>query len=275
LSALRSLDHTVTQVVSSPGFRVGLESPSLKDFESEVALKHPIDLDAVRTFLDEARRRFGDNGTEADVWLAPRLHYALRLTRREAADRGIWRWLACSFAPDYVRWRWGPPGGSTDPETAAKTERFVGPDYKHALGRLWWMAELFRDGPDYSPVSEALRIQDIPNNLFRMDIAHHRPTVLAATCVLRGRSGREANALAKAINTAAGTLEIDVIAPDEPLDPNSLINWLNEPLDPSRYLDEMPEGPADPAAPTDSVAYMVELLTELLAEAPVRGRGKD
>lgn len=273
MKVLKSLDHTATHIVSGPGFRLGIESPALRDYESELRLSHPVDLDAVRVFIDEASNRFGDNGTEADVWLAPRLHYSLRLTRREAADRGLWRWLACSFAPDYVRWRWGPPGGGNDPDKAAKTERFVGPEYKHALARLWWMAELFRDGPDYQPVAAALRVQDIPNNLFRMDIAHHRPTVLAATRVLDGRSGREANALAKAINATAGTLVIDLLAPDEPLDPDSLTNWLNDDsIDPNRYLDELPPGPSDPVAPPDSVSHMEQLLTELLAEAPVRGR---
>ncbi|MGV0646750.1 DUF6339 family protein [Mycolicibacterium sp. XJ2546] len=275
MKTLRSLDHTATQIVSGPGFRLGTESPSLKDFESETSLSHPVDLDAVRVFIDEVEQRFGDNGTEADVWLAPRLHYSLRLTRREAADRGLWRWLACCFAPEYVRWRWGPPGGSIDPDKAAKTERFVGPDYKHALARLWWMAELFRDGPDYTPVMTALKNQDIPNNLFRMDIAHHRPTVLAATRVLESRSGREANALAKAVNAAAGTLVIDLLAPDEPLDPDTLRSWLNDSIDPNLYLDELPPGPADPVAPPHAIAHMEQLLTELLAEAPVRGRRKD
>jgi hypothetical protein len=213
--------------------------------------------------------------TDADAWLAPRLHYALRLTRREASDRELWRWLGCVYAADYVRWRWGSP----DPEppipldVAAKLDRFVGPERKHAVSRLWWMAELFRNGDDYLPADQAMRNQDIPNNLFRMDIAHHRPTVQAAVKVLEGKVGREANALARAINAAATTLQVDMIAPDNPLDPGSTESWVeDDDIDVVMHFDALPKGPADPPARAESVERMVVLLTELLAEAPVRGR---
>lgn len=270
---LKSLDHNATRIVT-PEFRLGLEQPSFAEYETPEELDHPIDLDAVRTYLDEVMRRFSrTQSTEADVWLAPRLHYSLRLTRREAASRGMWRWLGTVFAPDYVRWRWGPPqGGPGDLSSAANEERFVGPDYKHALARLWWMAELFRNGPDYSPVALALANQDIPNNLFRMDIAHHRPTVQAAVQVLQGRGGRDANALAKATNSAATTLIIDTISPDTELDSETLSVWVNGAVDPGRFLDTMPPGPDDPKVDATAVSTMATLLQELLAEAPVRGK---
>jgi hypothetical protein len=158
------------------------------------------------------------------------------------------------------------------PDSAAREDRFAGPIYKHAIARLWWMAELFRNGNDYGAVPLALMNQDIPNNLFRMDIAHHRPTVLAAVRVLEGKTGREANALAKAINSTATTLALDLIAPDELLDPAALERWVVEDIDPVRYLDEMPPGPDDPQVPEASIESMAVLLSELLAEAPVRGK---
>lgn len=273
--AIKSLDHAATEVVSRPGFRFGDEAPSLGEYETSLELGHRIDIDAVRAFIDEAMRRFPSAGTAADIWLAPRLHYALRLSRRQAADRGLWRWLGCVFAPDLVRWRWGSPDKeSRDPKSAANTERFVGLYYKHALARLWWMAELFRDGPDYDFVAAALGNPDIPNNLFRMDVAYHRPTALAAVRVLDGKTGRQANALAKAVNSAATTLVIDVIAPDVALDADATTRWLDDAdnLDPGRYFDELPPGPDDPCALPTSVDRMAKLLTELLSEAPVRGR---
>lgn len=270
---LKTLNFNATKLMT-PGFRAGAEAPDFRDYEQVVQLERDVDLDAIAVVLREVRHRFSDTeGTAADIWLAPRLHYSLRLTRREAANRGIWRWLGAVFAADYVRWRWGPSGGSSDLGAAAPLERFVGPDYKHALARLWWMAELFRNGPDYQPVAAALGNQDIPNYLLRLDVAHHRPTVQAAVQVLDGKSGREANALAKALNAAASTLMVDVIAPDVPLDSESSLGWVNEAdIDPGRFFVQLPSGPKDPPAAPDAVETMVVLLEELLAEAPVRGR---
>jgi hypothetical protein len=274
MTSLKSIDHNANHLLT-PAFRLGVEHPSFADFEAPLNLGHPVDLDALRVVVDEVPRRYTRaQSTDADVWLAPRLHHSLRLSRREAAQRGMWRWLGTVFVPDYVRWRWGSPSEDSNDVSAAATEdRFVGPDYKHAVARLWWMAELFRDGPDYGPVASALANQDIPNNLFRMDIAHHRPTVQAAVKVLRGRSGRAANALAKAINSAATTLIIDTISPDSDLDSVSLVTWLSGEVDPGLYLDEMPPGPPDRMVDPAAVETMVFLLEELLREAPIRGRG--
>jgi len=272
MSTVKSLDHNGTRLIT-PAFRLGPDQPTFGEFETNLAFDHPVDLVAARTIIDEAMRRFSRaQSTAADVWLAPRLHYALRFSRREAARRGMWRWLGAVFAPDYVRWRWGPADeNSDDPEAGAAEDRFIGPEYKHALARLWWMAELFRDGPDYAPVAAAMSNQDIPNNLFRMDIAHHRPTVQAAVKFLEGKGGREANALAKATNSAATTLIIDTISADTALDPASLTAWLNDDdIDPLRYLDDLPPGPTDPKVDPAAVATMVTLLEALFAEARIR-----
>lgn len=269
---LRELDHAAARRLT-PGFRAGTESADFGAYEHD-RIGRSIDVEPVRAFLDEAMARYARNKKgEVDAWLAPRLHYALRLTRREASTRGIWRWVGCVFAPDYVRWRHGNEAGE-DESNPPNIDRFIGPDYKQAFARLWWMAELFRDGPDYRPVEIAMLNQDIPNNFFRMDIAHHRPTVQATVNVLTGKIGREANALAKAMNSTATTLLIDVLAPDQPLDPDAATRWVESigDVDPVAHFDVLPEGPDDPQVPADSVTVMADLLTELLAEAPVRGR---
>src|SRR4051812_8125011 len=69
-----------------------------------------IDLTALDALMKEfARTRDGgqwsDDRATADRWLAPRVHYALRLTRNVASDRGIWEWLAVRYA-DHTYWRW-------------------------------------------------------------------------------------------------------------------------------------------------------------------------
>lgn len=266
----------------SPAFRLGTEDLNVGDYLREPKGVRPHKLANIRRLLDAVMTRYQQEASAAsDSWLGPRLHAALRLSRREAGNRDLWRFLGL-WAADYVRWRFGPPAGETDPEKAAPTERFVGPEYKHALARLWWMAELFRDGKDYSPAALALTNQDIINSLLKYDVAHHRPTALATLAVLRRPDGegliggREANALAKAVNLAASTLLLDALAVDDSLDAAARRQWesVRDDHDAREWFTELPEGPEDPPVPPASVKKMEVLLTELFAEATVRGKPK-
>lgn len=274
---LKELDIEVVKRID-PAFLAGDSGVDvddlLTDFDRDVELDDAIAV--VRRAMD-----VGDAArpAQSDAWLGPRLHAALRLTPREAARRGVWRFFGVVAIPEYVRWRWTTI--KDEKVVPPRLERFVGPDYKQAFARLWWMAELFRNGSDYGPAERALRNQDVTNNLFRMDVAHHRPTVQGAVAVLTAgpeedeASGRVANALAKAVNTTATTLLLDVVAPDEPADEDARLRWIADArdYDPGRYFDELPEGPEDPPVPPASVETMRQLISELLEEAPVRGRG--
>lgn len=287
MTQLKTLSHSARELVASRAFRSGEDELTLSEFEMPLRVEQSFDIGEVGIFIDEAMTRFAlTNPSVSDAWLAPRIHFALRLTRRQAADDGLWRWLASSYRPAYVRWRWGnDKSEGTGKDISAPTERFVGPYTKNALSRLWWMAELFRDGPDYGPVVQAFALQDIPNNLFRMDVVHHRPTALAAVKVLTtrpdgspgNRTGDEANALAKAINAAATTLVVDAIAPDSERDPDVIARWLDDArdVDAVAFFENIPAGPQDPKAPESCIEAMVTLLTQLLAEARVRDRSPD
>lgn len=264
----------------TPGFRLGTADIDTTDYLTNVRGLREHRLEPLRALLDEVMSRYAQaEAASSDSWLGPRLHATLRLSRREAGNRDVWRFLGL-WAADYIRWRFGPPAGEDDVEQAAKTERFVGPDSKHALARLWWMAEVFRDGKNYAPAALALTNQDIVNNLFRMSISNHRPTALAALAVLPSSAdgtslpgGRQANALAKATNAAASTLVLDLIGPDVELDAAARVRWEGSGADhdPQFYFDTLPEGPDDGEAPPESVEAMKKLLTDLLAGAKVRG----
>ncbi|MBD0693636.1 DUF6339 family protein [Streptomyces sp. CBMA123] len=233
----------------------------------------------VRDLAEDAMAYCLHNGlkaTQADAWLAPRLHAALRLTRREAADPRFWNYLALGVAPDYVVWRHlADPKDGKAAKVAA--ERFRGQYHKQAFARLWWAAELFRDGPDYGPVVTACGNQDILNTVLRMSVIGHRPTAQAIVrLVTKGEvaTGREANALAGAVNAAAATLMYDVIAPDHPeRDPRPLLDWIDE-AETARQVSRntLPTGPDEEPAPELSVTVLADYFADLFADAPVRGR---
>ncbi|CAL9470418.1 hypothetical protein SUDANB176_02829 [Streptomyces sp. enrichment culture] len=225
----------------------------------------------VRDLIDDVMHLFrNDTPTKADAWLAPRLHSVLRLRRSEAADSRLWNFLALAVAPDYVVWRHLPAKGRGDLPPMIAASRFRGPHYTQAFSRLWWAAELFRDGSDYGPVQVACGNQDVLNTVLRLDVIDHRPTAQALIrLVERGkvRTGREVNALARAVNASASTLMYDVLAEDEAWDGSLLEEWIEEaesaPPVPRKVL---PKGPDDGPVPLDAVDDLVRRFEELFDE---------
>ncbi|MCZ0207157.1 DUF6339 family protein [Streptomyces sp. UMAF16] len=229
----------------------------------------------IRELVEQAMARFGDNRSAADGWLAPRLHATLRMTRSEAGDGRLWNHLAMLVAPDYVVWR-------HKQVEIAQSSRFCGPHYTQCFSRLWWAAELFRNGPDYRPVETACAVQDVLNTTLRLDVIDHRPTAQALLRVferlLSGgtpRPGDHVNALSSAVNAAGSTLVYDVLAPDVPRLVDELQDWIAEAEEaPPVQWERLPEGPHDGRVPPDSVDALVPLFDKLLSEAPVRRRGR-
>ncbi|MEU0333136.1 DUF6339 family protein [Streptomyces sp. NPDC006193] len=233
-------------------------------------------VEPIRSLVEDAMFEFRDDRTRADAWLAPRLHATLRLTRREAADKRLWTHLALAVAPDYVAWRHLSEPTAARPERRISAERFQGPADRQCFSRLWWAAELFRNGPDYEPVEVACGNQDLVHTVLRKDLIDHRPTAQALVRLVQSgkiTTGREINGLSVAVNAAGATLVHDVLAPDEPRDPAPLRDWIAEaetapPV--SRHI--LPDGPDEDPVPEESVAALVAHFTDLFETAPVRGR---
>ncbi|MFC9998105.1 DUF6339 family protein [Nocardia sp. NPDC127526] len=267
------------------GVRAGIENPLR---ESLLKATQPLTVEPlgrwrsrpVRDLLDEAMRRFDPGDTTVDGWLAPRLHATLRMTRAEAADAELWNYLALVVAPDYVVWRHKPRGSGE--KTEAPESRFNGLQYTQAFSRLWWAAELFRNGRDYSPVGTVFRYQEFPNTVLRFSVIDHRPTALAIVRMVddmiaarTAAIGDVITPLATAINAAASTLVFDVIAPDAVVDHYALHEWISE-------VDEMPPvpwetlpfGPDDGSVSASTVEALLPLFEELLASAGRRERTK-
>ncbi|WGD42730.1 DUF6339 family protein [Streptomyces cathayae] len=233
-------------------------------------------IEPIRSLVEDAMFEFREDRTRADAWLAPRLHATLRLTRREAADKRLWNHLALAVAPDYIVWRHLPEVTAKQPEPRVAAQRFSGPADRQCFSRLWWAAELFRNGPDYGPVEIACGNQDLIHTVLRMDLIDHRPTAQALVRLLKSgqvTTGREVNGLSTAINTAGATLIYDILAPDEPRDPAALRDWIAE-AESAQPVERhgLPDGPDEDPAPEESVAALTGYFAELFETAPIRGR---
>lgn len=267
MTDLREADAAVIRRVTA-SFREGDEAIGLAPYETELSTGRSVPIDTMVAVLDEAIARFPGAKAASDAWLGPRLHATLRLTRAEAAIPGVWTWLGVGVGANYIRWRWAPK---------RDTSRFVGASYLQGIARLWWMAELFRNGSDYAPAVAALKNGDIAQNFLRMDIAHHRPTCQGFMLIPSRRrpgeslTGREANALAKAANCAATTFVYEALAPDVALDADARRQWIQgEPDFADVVADTLIAGPDDPEVPPASVAAMTDILTTVFADAPIR-----
>ncbi len=234
------------------------------------------DTEPVRGLVEDAMYEYRDNRTAADGWLAPRLHATLRLTRREAADKNLWNHLALAVAPDYVLWRHLPSVTVTLPEPKTSASRFRGPADRQCFSRLWWAAELFRDGADYAPVVTACSNQDLIHTALRMTLIDHRPTAQALVRLLESKviaTGRDVNGLNGAINAAGATLLYDLLGPDAPRDPDPLRRWIeaaeSAPPVPRKSL---PEGPDEEPVPAKSIETLAGYFTEYFETAPIRGQ---
>ncbi|MFE5326402.1 DUF6339 family protein [Embleya sp. NPDC056575] len=265
--AIRHLDPAVLSGVEPPA-RVAL-------LRAATVIADPSarwNTEPVRELLDQAMARFASDRTDADAWLAPRLHATLRLTRSEAADKDLWAYLAMLVAPDYVLWRHRPADGEDARRTpVVQASRFVGDNCVQAFARLWWAAEMYRDGADYRPVEAACGNQDFLDTTPRLGIMHHRPTALAVLRVMESpttagaaRPGNRLNALCKAIDAAGSTLMYEIIGPDELPDDAALLAWIGEADSaPPVASDRLPDGPGDGTAPTASVDTLTHLFEDI------------
>ncbi|WP_344241963.1 DUF6339 family protein [Actinocorallia libanotica] len=217
-------------------------------------------------------KRFEDGDREsADAWLAPRLHATLRLTRAEAANRGLWNYLALRIAPDYVFWR-HPGRPSKENDRITNRERFSGRITRQAFARLWWAAELFRDGYDYRSVEIACgKPQDLLNTILSTEIIRHRPTAQALLRLVADgtvATSDHVNELSKALNAAGMTLVYEVIAPDAPLDTDAYRTWVDERGNSNIPFDALPDGPDDGRALPGAVNSLLSLFRRLFEERP-------
>ena len=193
---------------------------------------------------------------QTDAWLAPRVHACFRLTRREASIKEIWAYLAYRYA-DYVRWRW--PGGKDSSNLA----RFLGKQLRkdNALSRLWWSAELIRNGNDYSMVKKALSegYQDIPNTLTGISIFHDKNVAFSATRIatslkkgpVKGEpeettlTTRKVNLFSRALRGTTATVPIESIAEPYEFEYDAIKDWIRETPNPQDYEENDPVGPDD------------------------------
>ncbi|NKS01202.1 hypothetical protein GTA09_19910 [Rhodococcus hoagii] len=202
-----------------------------------------IGIDVLAGLMEEFSARLDTwrDPSTSDGWLAPRLHYALRLTRAEASDPDVWAWLAVRFHW-YVEWRWEGRKGIVE-------NRWRGEIHKQAFARLWWGAELFRNGADYGPVVRAFIRQDLPNSYLHRPLVRCRSLALALVDVISPKDGEAAlsaddvNDLARVLNLVTAGSPPEVLTNFQRDDRRNLQAWVQERASFPEDWDTLPAGP--------------------------------
>lgn len=261
MSTLKVLNPEA-RILLTPEFLLSPNPVDASKFIGEFA--RPVEIDTAVELIRLAMHRFDENSVESDSWLAPRVHLALRLTRREAAELGIWEYLALIEVPQYVHWRW--PG--KDKGTTRK--RYCGRLDEQAIARLWWGAELTRNGKNYSPTVDAFKNQDVPNTWFRLNLFHHKPAIQAAIRFTLGKSSDETNRIAKVIDMALKTTSLDALARSDNSDSATIEEWIAEGAPPITELTNqtLPAGPDEPAIPENHIQSVLSFFERISALVP-------
>jgi hypothetical protein len=247
----------------TPDFLIGDVVIDVRDYVQR--FDRTVDVGPLAKVIEAVRERpeFRENRQASDAWMAPRAHAALRLTRREAADRRVWTWLAVVAFPQYVRWRFPGEG-----EKGTPIKRFFGRQRDHAIARLWWGAELTRNGGDYGPTIAAFKMQDVPNTWFILKAFEHRATAVAACRVLPAMSGKQINRLATALDHVLTTIMLDAVAESPAPNAEAITEWLKGEFD-DTDLDLLPIGPAEDPVPEEAINAAEALLRKIARDVGI------
>jgi hypothetical protein len=218
----------------------------------------PVHTTSLAALLD-AVLDMGMKPQESDAWLAPRVHASLRLTYPEASDREMWDWLVSSAAGRrYSGWRWGA-GSVAD----VARDRWHGGINKQALSRLWWGAELMRNGKDYGPVASYFGMQDFPHNLNHRPFMRSRPLALALIAATRKTTSGgkaptsvEIRSVARTVNLMTAGISIAALSAGYRQDTSELATWLA--ALPAADPTVTPVGPDDGSVPRAVAALLTK-----------------
>lgn len=212
----------------------------------------------VRATLDHevhGRASTDEERNALDGWLAPRVHAAIRVSRRVASSDAFWRWLALEHAAPLIDLRFGGPKG-------VPRWRLTGAALRNGLSRLWWGAELTRDGPDYGLLPHVFARTRTAQFALELSYSQYRTAAIAFTRVAEGLDGgpRLSDPAMTALSRSANarlSLRVLEAATSPALDgPRDVRWWHADPDVDGLVSEDGPTGPDDGHADPDEVAAL-------------------
>lgn len=189
-----------------------LTDVGLDEFLEPVPGNPTADLSQIDDTVDRIIEEYPEYHTGMDGELVETVHRGLDISRRVAGDPGLWHWLAVARYPEFVRHRW-----QFNSEEAMR-EKFLGAGsdlYSNALHRLWWIAELTRDGDDYSTTQTVFSNQTMVNKVFDRWFARYRPAAIALCDELANEPSWVIDETTNRFNHATTSVQLEALAETE------------------------------------------------------------
>jgi hypothetical protein len=229
-----------------------------------------VDLRPLITVVQEAMKKYPPphKRSDSDSWLGPRLHATLRISRSDASDISIWDYLAYAVPElrEYIVWRW------LDEKKGVVSRDHLFGIRRHAFARLWWTAELMRNGPNYLPAENALNNQDMIDQFMGLNFFHSRPAALAFVRVMQSidddvKDKRQIiRKLSETFNHILTTLALDVVAPDRGPELHAYSMWMQGDVNEAILVAENPVGPNETIVDEKAIKNVEEILQNLLKD---------
>lgn len=140
------------------------------------------DLEALREDLQEIIDDCSEYSVEIDARAAPKIRQHIDISRRAAANDGLWHWLCSAKFDDFVYSRWKESGDIQEKFLGAGTNI-----YSNALHRLWWGAELTHDGT-YELTEAMFSSGELANDVLDRWFARYRPAARVTVECLQDES---------------------------------------------------------------------------------------
>ncbi len=171
----------------------------------------PLDLEELAEVVAHLLATTPRHDARFDQVAAPLIHRALPLRRREASQPGVWRYLAMICFPELVRHRWQVQSW---PTTRSRYWTMGTRHDSNAFSRLWWIAEITREGDSYALTEEVFSKQQLAIQIFVRKFSAYRPSVAAFVQVMRDPA-LDVERAAKELNGRLSTLVLESLQEDE------------------------------------------------------------
>jgi len=215
-NTLRRLTENGRRLVGEPFLKgqIEIDDQELAEYVEPMPEAPSVDLKTLDRRVDEVVAEHSRFDTSMDGAVASDVHECLDISRRVAADPGLWHWLAVARYPHFVNHRW-----KYRSETAMR-EKFLGAGsdlYSNALHRLWWIAELTHDSEtgDYSLTESVFANQTMVNKVFDRWFARYEPATVAMCEVLRNESSSVIDAATNQFNHTLTSVQLEGLDRDE------------------------------------------------------------